>query len=114
MGNALRFRVRPNTEVCLSLAGKRPGIGQRAQVEDLTFAQQPHSGVRPYDRLIGAALDGDQALFSREDVVEEAWRIVQPVLDDTVPAHTYEPGTWGPKEAESVLPEGETWHDPRP
>jgi glucose-6-phosphate 1-dehydrogenase len=112
--NALRFRVRPETEVCLALAGKKPGIGLRAQMEDLTFAQQPESGVRPYDRLIGAALEGNQALFAREDAVEEAWRIVQPVLGDAVPVHTYEPGTWGPKEAESVLPEGETWYDPKP
>ena len=112
--NALRFRVRPEAEVCLALAGKKPGIGMRAQMEDLTFAQQPDSGVRPYDRLIGAALEGNQTLFAREDAVEEAWRIVQPVLGDAVPVHPYEPGTWGPKEAESVVPEGETWYDPKP
>jgi glucose-6-phosphate 1-dehydrogenase len=110
--NALRFRVRPDTLVALSLAGKQPGIGARAQVEDLTFGQQPDRDVRPYDRLIGAAVDGDQLLFAREDVVEEAWRIVQPVLGDVVPVRTYARGTWGPQGVDDLLPSGETWYDP--
>jgi glucose-6-phosphate 1-dehydrogenase len=76
--------------------------------------QQPGSDVRPYDRLIGAALDGNQLLFARQDVVEEAWRIVGPVLDDTVPIVPYPRGTWGPAAAENLLPEGESWHDPGP
>jgi glucose-6-phosphate 1-dehydrogenase len=110
--NALRFRVRPETAVTLALAGKKPGIGLHPQVQELTFAEQPGSDAQPYDRLIGAALDGDQWLFASEDVVEEAWRVVEPVLGDTVSVHSYSPGTWGPKEAESLLSEGESWHDP--
>jgi glucose-6-phosphate 1-dehydrogenase len=112
--NALRFRVRPETAVSMTLAGKKPGIGIRSQVEELKFMQQPGSDVRPYDRLIGAALDGNQLLFARQDVVEEAWRIVGPVLDDTVPIVPYPRGTWGPAAAENLLPEGESWHDPGP
>jgi glucose-6-phosphate 1-dehydrogenase len=110
--NALRFRVRPETAVSLTLAGKKPGIGIRAQVEDLTFLQQPGSDVRPYDRLIGAALEGNQLLFARQDVVEEAWRIVGPVLDDAVPVVPYARGTWGPPDAGKLLADGESWHDP--
>jgi glucose-6-phosphate 1-dehydrogenase len=69
--------------------------------------------MRPYDRLIGAALDGDRWLFARQDTVETAWRIVEPVLaPGAVAVHPYAPGTWGPKEADALLPEGETWHDP--
>ena len=110
--NALRFRVRPETAVTMTLAGKEPGIGVRAQVEELTFAQQPGSDVRPYDRLIGAALAGNQLLFAREDVVEESWRIVEPVLGDAVPVQQYPRGSWGPKDAERLIPEGQTWYDP--
>jgi glucose-6-phosphate 1-dehydrogenase len=112
--NALRFRVRPETAVSLTLAGKKPGIGVAEQVEELSFLQQPGSDVSPYDRLIGAALDGDQVLFASQDVVEEAWRIVAPVLDDAVPVVPYARGTWGPREADKLLPHLESWHDPVP
>jgi glucose-6-phosphate 1-dehydrogenase len=113
-GNALRFRIRPETAVELTLLGKKPGAGWQPQQEDLRFAQQPGSDIRPYDRLIGAALDGDRWLFAREDVVENAWRIVDPILGDAVPVHPYPQGSWGPKEADALLPEGEPWHDPEP
>ncbi|MGW0231407.1 glucose-6-phosphate dehydrogenase [Actinopolymorpha singaporensis] len=110
--NELRFRVRPETAMTLTLAGKRPGIAARAQTEELTFAQQPGLDPRPYDRLIGAALDGDDFYFAREDSVDAAWKVVDPVLGDAAPVHSYQPGTWGPGEADSLLPDGVTWHDP--
>ena len=68
--------------------------------------------MRPYDRLIGAALNGDRWLFAREETVEAAWRVVDPVLDDATPVHAYPRGSWGPKEADALLPEGDVWHDP--
>jgi glucose-6-phosphate 1-dehydrogenase len=68
--------------------------------------------MRPYDRLIGAALSGQRWLFAQQDTVEAAWRVVQPILGDVVPAHPYGKGTWGPKEADTLLPPGESWHDP--
>jgi glucose-6-phosphate 1-dehydrogenase len=68
--------------------------------------------MRPYDRLIGAALAGERWLFARQDTVEHAWQVVDPVLGDVVPVHTYPQASWGPKEADALLPEGETWHDP--
>ncbi|HEY2222560.1 glucose-6-phosphate dehydrogenase [Actinomycetospora sp.] len=111
--NALRFRVWPETEVGLTLAGKKPGAGWAAEHQELTFAARPGSDMRPYDRLIGAALDGDRWLFARQDTVEQAWRVVEPVLGDAVEVHPYARGTWGPKEAEGLLPEGDTWYDPR-
>jgi glucose-6-phosphate 1-dehydrogenase len=110
--NQLRFRVWPETEVGLTVVGKMPGAGMRPQVEELAFAERVGSDMRPYDRLIGAALDGDRWLFARQDTVEAAWRIVDPVLGDATPVHTYARGTWGPEEADRLLPEGETWHDP--
>ncbi|MEU8588945.1 glucose-6-phosphate dehydrogenase [Streptomyces sp. NPDC048664] len=110
--NMLRFRVWPETGLTLTLAGKKPGAGWLAQPEELAFSERPGSDMRPYDRLIGAALDGDRWLFARQDTVEAAWRVVDPVLGDRVPAHPYARGTWGPKEAESLLPAGDGWHDP--
>jgi glucose-6-phosphate 1-dehydrogenase len=110
--NALRFRVWPETAVGLTVIGKQPGDGWRPQVEDLSFAERAGADMRPYDRLIGAALDGESWLFARQDTVEAAWRVVEPVLDDITPLHTYGRGTWGPKEADALLPEHTTWHDP--
>jgi len=108
----LRFRIWPETAVGLTLHGKKPGAGWEPQAEELSFAQQPGSDIRPYDRLIGAALNGDRWLFARQDTVEAAWEIVDPVLGDVVPVHPYARGTWGPKEADRLLPSREAWHDP--
>src|SRR5690348_6081686 len=96
-----------SSDVCSSdLAGWEP------QTEELTFAQQPGSDQRPYDRLIGAALDGERWLFARQDTVEAAWKIVNEVLGDAVPVHPYARGSWGPKEADRLLPDRDSWHDP--
>jgi glucose-6-phosphate 1-dehydrogenase len=110
--NQLRFRVWPETAATLTLAGKKPGAGWEPQTNELTFAQGSRSDQRPYDQLIGAALDGDRWLFARQDTVENAWKIVDPVLGDIVPVHPYAKGTWGPKEADRLLPDRDTWHEP--
>src|SRR5262249_47955856 len=102
--NELRFRVWPETVLGLTVAGKKPGAGWEPQVEDLRFAECPGSDIRPYDRLIGAALDGDRWLFARQDTVEAAWQVVDPVLGDVTPVHPYPQGSWGPKEADRLLP----------
>ncbi|HEY3035610.1 MAG TPA: glucose-6-phosphate dehydrogenase, partial [Streptosporangiaceae bacterium] len=112
--NELRFRVWPETAVTFTLAGKKPGAGWEPQTEELTFAQEPGSDQRPYDRLIGAALDGERWQFARQDTVEAAWKIVDPILGDAVPVHPYAKGSWGPKEADRLLPDRDTWHDPAP
>ena len=111
--NELRFRVWPETAVTLTAGGQeaRRRVGTRRS-QDLTFAQRPGSDQRPYDRLIGAALDGEHWQFARQDTVEAAWRIVDPVLGDVVPVHPYARGSWGPKEADRLLPDRDTWHDP--
>jgi glucose-6-phosphate 1-dehydrogenase len=110
--DTLRFRIWPETAVSLTVHGKKPGAGWEPQAEELSFAQQPGSDIRPYDRLIGAALNGDRWLFARQDTVEAAWRIVDPILDDAVPVHPYPQGSWGPREADRLLPAGDTWHNP--
>jgi len=108
----LRFRIWPETAVSMTLHGKKPGAGWEPQAEELAFAQQSGSDIRPYDRLIGAALAGDRWLFARQDTVEAAWQIVDPVLGDAVPVHPYARGSWGPKEADRLLTDRETWYDP--
>jgi glucose-6-phosphate 1-dehydrogenase len=111
-GDMLTFRIWPETAVSLTLQGKKPGAGWEPQAEQLSFAQQPGSDIRPYDRLIGAALNGERWLFARQDTVEAAWQIVDPVLGDVVPVHPYARGSWGPKEADRLLPARDTWRDP--
>jgi glucose-6-phosphate 1-dehydrogenase len=110
--DSLRFRVWPETAVGLTLAGKKPGAGLEPAPEVLNFSGQSGSDMRPYDRLIGAALDGDRWLFARQDTVEAAWQVVDPVLGDVTPVHPYARGSWGPAEADRLLPGGDSWHDP--
>jgi glucose-6-phosphate 1-dehydrogenase len=110
--NTLRFRIWPEAHVGLEIVGKRQGAGWRPQPEALTFSEMATSDMRPYDRLIGAALTGQRWLFASQRTVEAAWQVVDPVLGDVVPVHSYERGTWGPKEADALLPEGDVWHDP--
>jgi glucose-6-phosphate 1-dehydrogenase len=110
--NALRFRVWPESQAVLTLVGKKPGGGWSPEVQDLTFNQNPGADMRPYDRLIGAALSGERWLFAQQDTVEAAWRVVDPVLLGEVgPVATYPRGSWGP-DATSLLPADETWYNP--
>jgi glucose-6-phosphate 1-dehydrogenase len=110
--NTLRFRVNPENKVTLTLAGKKPGAGWEPEPQALTFAEHPGDDMRPYDRLIGAALNGERWLFAAQDTVEAAWRVVDPVLGDVVPVHPYARGSWGPDQATALLSEGEQWYDP--
>ena len=110
--NTLRFRVNPDDRVSLALVGKKPGVGWQPAPEDLKFAECAADDLRPYDRLIGAALDGQRWLFASEATVEAAWRIVDPVLGDVGPVYPYQRGSWGPDQAARLLPEGVTWYDP--
>ena len=68
--------------------------------------------MRPYDRLIGAALEGKRWLFAQQETVEAAWRVVDPILTGDIPVHPYAPGSWGPAEADTLLADGAVWHDP--
>jgi glucose-6-phosphate 1-dehydrogenase len=110
--NTLRFRINPENRVGLTLIGKKPGAGWQPEAEELTFAEHPGEDMRPYDRLIGAALAGQRWLFAQQDTVDASWRAVDPVLGDVVPVHPYARGSWGPEQADGLLPAGETWHDP--
>ena len=96
----------------LRARAKVPGEDMIGAAVELVAAH--HSGTeRPaYERLISDAIRGDQSLFAREDWVEAAWRVVDAALEDDRAPLPYEPGTWGPKEAASLLRPGDKWHDP--
>ena len=109
--NALRFRIHPQDRATLTLLGKKPGAGWQPEVQNLTFTEHPGDDMRPYDRLIGAALNGQRWLFAQQDTVKAAWAVVDPVLGDVGPVVPYARGTWG-ADSTSLLPPGETWYDP--
>jgi len=111
--NQLRLRIYPDDQVSVTIVGKKPGLDMAPQLRELAYSGQvAEQMMRPYDRLIGAALAGDRYLFAREDTVEAAWRVVQPVLRDIVPVEHYARGSWGPAHADALVPGGEAWHNP--
>jgi glucose-6-phosphate 1-dehydrogenase len=107
-----RFRLTPDMSISLGARAKRPGEEMVGEAVELYASHESGDERPPYQRLIGDAWRGDQSLFAREDWVEAAWRVVDGALDGRTPLHFYEPGSWGPKEADSVLVRGERWHDP--
>jgi glucose-6-phosphate 1-dehydrogenase len=111
--NKFRFRIGPNQEIALCARAKRAGEGFSGEDIELVASQSDPDEMPPYERLLGDAMRGDQLLFAREDGVEAAWEVVEPILGDATPVHEYEPGTWGPLEADRLLGPGE-WHDPKP
>ncbi len=110
--NHLRFRLGGNDGVTLSVETKEPGDRLLSRPVDLSVSYPSVLGDRwgAYERLLDDALAGDARRFARVDGAEEAWRIVQPVLDDPPTIEEYEPGTWGPASADALLPSG--WHEP--
>ncbi len=111
--NYLRFRVTPALAIAVGALVKKAGddmIG--GQVELLATEPSDPSELLAYEELLDDAMHGDPTRFAREDYVEEAWRIVQPVLDSATPLHDYEPGSWGPAEAEKLTAPDGGWRNP--
>jgi glucose-6-phosphate 1-dehydrogenase len=111
--NHLRFRVSPDVDIALGMTVMAPGEQMMGEpVEMLAHHQMKPGEMEPYEILLGDAMAGDATLFARQDYVEEAWRIVDPVLKAATPVYEYAPNTWGPKEvAEHVVPPG-GWDNP--
>jgi glucose-6-phosphate 1-dehydrogenase len=106
--NYLRFRISPETTVAMAVSVISPsGVGPRAAVEMVASRHPRPEEMEAYERVLTDAMAGDATLFARQDYVEEAWRIVDPVLKAETPVYPYEPHTWGPKELEqSIVPPG--------
>ena len=107
------FRIDPGTGIRIVLDAHRADQQGPTAIElDMEFAQEGGEGATPYEVLLHAALVGDSTHFTRQDMVEETWRIVQPLLDHPPEVRAYEPGTWGPAEAERLVAGCGGWHGP--
>ncbi|WP_447962135.1 glucose-6-phosphate dehydrogenase [Nitrospira sp. Ecomares 2.1] len=111
-GNYLRFRLSPSSAVALAARVKRPGKEFIGDQQELYLLEEQSGEEKPYERLIGNAMAGDGALFTREDAVEAAWKVVDPVLGKHHPVRPYKRGTWGPKEADALIATDGGWHNP--
>ena len=112
--NYVRFRLSPDSAIALAARVKVAGKEFVGEQQELYLCEQLAGQETPYERLLGDAMAGDGALFTREDAVESAWAVVDPVLKKHPKAKVYKPGSWGPKEANSLLAPGDTWHNPSP
>ena len=110
--NYVRFRLSPDVFISIGSRVKTPGEEMVGQSTSLISHRHPAREMMPYERLLGDAMRGDPSLFAREDSVEEAWRVVNPVLARATPLFEYEPNTWGPSEANRIIAGG-VWQNPQ-
>ena len=111
--NYFRFRLSPEVVISIGARVKRPGDEMRGEPVELVARRSPASEDLPYERLLGDAITGDTSLFTRDDSVEAAWCVVDPILHNPPPVDEYEPGTWGPPAAAKIVAGDEGWHDPQ-
>jgi len=104
--NFIRFRLSPDFVISLGASIRAGGEDLKAEEVELEVTHTQGGDLEPYEELLGDAMRGDTFRFAREDYVEEAWRIVDPAIKASTPIHSYEPKTWGPKEAEGLVPDG--------
>ena len=113
-GNYLRFRLGPELSISLGARVKRPGPQMISMATELMAVRQDRGDdIDPYERLLTDAMHGEPLLFVRSDAVEAAWAIVEPILGHATPLFDYEPGTWGPMEADGLATEIGGWHNPQ-
>lgn len=113
-GNYVRFRLNPELSIALGARVKKPGETMMGEPTELSFLHHPTGDeLSAYERLLGDAMEGDAELFARQDAVEAAWAVVDPVLGNVTPACPYAPGTWGPAEAERLTAGIGGWAQPR-
>jgi glucose-6-phosphate 1-dehydrogenase len=111
--NQLVVKLDPSTGVRIVVDAQRADVSGPAPITlDVEFAEQGGEGATPYEVLLHAALEGDAKRFTRQDGVEEAWRVMQPLLDSPPPVESYAPGTWGPAAADRLLAGHGGWHAP--
>lgn len=111
--NYVRFRLNPDVAIAIGARVKQPGEQMSSTGTELKVVDRPADDeMTAYERLLGDAMAGDAALFARQDGVEAAWAIVQPILGTSTPLHAYEPTTWGPPEAAELAAGAGGWHCP--
>ena len=110
--NHVRLRLSPEATIAMGMMALAPGEGLSLHSPEMVASHAPNADdMDAYERVLGAAMEGDATLFAREDYVEEAWRIVDPILKESTPVFPYAPSTWGPGQVESVTPAG-GWDNP--
>lgn len=112
--NYLRFRLSPNTAVALAARVKRTGKEFIGDQHELYLLDEQAVEETPYARLLGDAMAGDGTLFTREDAVEAAWAVLEPALETHHRVHPYQPGSWGPEQADVLIAADGGWHNPMP
>ncbi|HSN79734.1 MAG TPA: glucose-6-phosphate dehydrogenase, partial [Rhodoferax sp.] len=111
--NYLRFRISPSVQFAFGMMARTDDETMSGVLKELVAAPTPVSDEKDaYERVLTDAINGDATLFARQDYVEEAWRIVDPVLKAGTPVYAYAPGTWGPAEAQHKLSPAGGWNDP--
>jgi glucose-6-phosphate 1-dehydrogenase len=110
--NYFRLRLSPEVVISEGALVKRNGEQMHGEPVELIARHHSESEKSPYERLLGDAIRGDISLFTQDDCVEAAWRVVDPALTASRPVLQYEPGTWGPGAAADIVNAGDTWHDP--
>jgi glucose-6-phosphate 1-dehydrogenase len=111
--NQLVIRIDPLTGIRLVLQAHRADVRMIGPIQlDMEFAEEGGEGPTPYEVLLHAAMVGESIRFTRQDAVEETWRVMQPLLDEPPPVHRYARGTWGPHEANDLMAGLGRWHDP--
>ncbi len=109
----MRMRISPDISIALGLRVKVPGERMVGNDRELHLTRQAAADMPPYQRLLGDAMEGNAELFTRQDIVEAQWRIVEPVLDNVTPAYPYATGSWGPDEAVPLIGSYGPWLNPR-
>ena len=111
--NYFRFRLNPDTTIAIGVRVKRTGAETESEPTELQVVRRSNAQERDaYERLLGEAIEGDATLFARQDAVEAAWAVVQPILDARTPVYSYEPGSGGPAEAEGLTSGIGGWDTP--
>ncbi len=111
--NYVRFRLSPDVTIAIGARVKQPGGKMLTEPTELKVVNQPEGDeMEAYERLLGDAMAGDATHFARQDAVEAAWAIVQPILGTETPVHEYEPGSWGPSSAAEFAADAGGWRCP--
>jgi glucose-6-phosphate 1-dehydrogenase len=111
--NHVRMRLSPDVNIAMGVRVKLPGERMVGDDVELVLTQQAPNMRPPYQRLLGDAMRGRYELFGRDDIVDAQWRIVEPILDDVVPVKPYQPGSWGPADAEALIGHDGPWRNPK-
>jgi glucose-6-phosphate 1-dehydrogenase len=109
----MKFRLSPDVTIALGARVKKPGEEMAGEDVELVLSRRSGNDRPPYQRLLGDAFVGNDALFSRRDIVDEQWRIVGDVLDDGETPLAYAKGSWGPEEADNLVQAIGGWVNPK-